>query len=156
MFDSLINAIGYVGDSLDKLGSRELRGALGGKPRELLSFVPFSDRLGITDPNDIQTGRDLLHKAGVMDRSKTGWGPAIAGMATEAALDPFTLLGGGKAAARAFTGAGERNLARLGGMLHVEKNPEVLSALKASRPGQHGLNNLNYVAAWGGGPEVLN
>lgn len=157
MFNELMDGLGYIGSSLDKLGSRELRGALGGKPRELLSFVPFSDRLGITDPNDIQTGRSLLHKAGVLDESRTGWGPALAGMATEAALDPFTLLGGGKAIARGIGSAarGAENVGKLRSMLHVETNPEVLNALKASRPGQVGLNRGNYVASWGG-PEVLN
>jgi hypothetical protein len=94
MIDTLLNGLSYVGDSFDKMGSRQLRGVLGGKPRELASFIPFSDRLGITDEKDIVSGRDLLHNAGLVDKSTSGFGAGLAGAATEMALDPMSIVGG--------------------------------------------------------------
>jgi len=91
-------ALGYLGSSLDKLGGRELRGLLGGNPKELLSAIPFSDTLGITDPRDIVSGRELYDRLGDRfgwnTRGDQGWGSSLAGMGMEAALDPLTLLGG--------------------------------------------------------------
>lgn len=67
------DTLGYIGDSLDKAtGSRALRGTLAGKPRELLSVVPFSDRLGLTDERDITSGRNLTDAAGITSAGDSG------------------------------------------------------------------------------------
>jgi hypothetical protein len=87
---NMASGLGYIGDSLDKLGSRQLRGLLGGKPRELLSFIPFSDALGITNPEDIVSSGDILGT-----RKKRGLGYRLLEFGTEALLDPMTLLGVG-------------------------------------------------------------
>ena len=92
---SLFDALQYVGDSLDKAtGSRALRGLLGGKPRELLSVVPFSDRIGLTDERDITSGRQLTDAYGITSRSDKGWGGWGAGLAADMLLDPSNLVGG--------------------------------------------------------------
>lgn len=92
---SLFDAFQYVGDSLDKAtGSRALRGLLGGKPRELLSVVPFSDRIGLTDERDITSGRQLTDDYGITSRSDKGWGAWGAGLAADMLLDPSNLVGG--------------------------------------------------------------
>jgi hypothetical protein len=101
MWDKVMDGLDYLGSSLDKLGSRELRGALTGKPRELLSFVPFSDELGITNPHDVSSGRDVLDYHGILGKDDNSLGAHLAGAATEALLDPALLgLGAAKAAPR--------------------------------------------------------
>jgi hypothetical protein len=110
--DGLLDALGYAGDSIDKFGGRALRGALGGKPRELMSVIPFSDRLGITDPKDIVYGGELAKKLGVIREGATPFDTGLASFATEAVLDPLNLLAGGTAVRamsrgrKADTGAG--------------------------------------------------
>lgn len=79
----LLDTLGYVGDSADKLGGRAVRGLLGGNTRELLSVVPFSDRIGLTDESEIVRGADL---AG---------GNEWLGFGMEMALDPSNYLGFG-------------------------------------------------------------
>lgn len=100
MIDSILDALGYVGDSLDKAGPRPLRGLLAGKPREALSFVPFSDEMGLTDPNDIRTGRHVTDNLGITDSHDKGWGAIGLGMMADALIDPVA-LGGTAMAGRA-------------------------------------------------------
>ncbi len=50
LLESLTKPLEYAGGIEEKFGGRAIRGLLGGKPRELLSVVPFSDTLGITEP----------------------------------------------------------------------------------------------------------
>lgn len=97
--EDAVGGLGYVGKLLDKtFGGRAVRGLLGGAPRELLSVLPLSDTLGITDERDAVYGRQLLENAGVLrpddDPNSFGWGDA-AGVAAEIALDPATYLGFG-------------------------------------------------------------
>jgi hypothetical protein len=55
-----LSGLGYAGSLLDKAtGSRMLRGALAGRPREILSILPWSDTLGITDPSQVAWGKDV-------------------------------------------------------------------------------------------------
>lgn len=82
-----LGGIGYLGASLNKPG-RMVRGLLGGKPRELLNAIPFSDALGITDPADETTGRDLLRHAGMIDQEDT-WGNFAGGLAVDLFTDPL-------------------------------------------------------------------
>src|SRR6478735_3910799 len=47
LMESSLGGLGYVGKVLNKtFGGRAIRGALGGRPDELLSVLPFSDTLG--------------------------------------------------------------------------------------------------------------
>ena len=87
-----LHGLGWVGSSLGKaFGGRALRGLLGGKPNELLSVIPFSDTLGITDPVNEVTGAELL--GGNKDTSL--FSPqGIGGLGLEIALDPSTWFGG--------------------------------------------------------------
>lgn len=83
-----LGGLAYVGSSLEKaLGGRAVRGALGGKGRELLSIIPFSDALGITDYADRVSGRDLNKQWG-FDDGGDGWGNFLGGLATEVLTDP--------------------------------------------------------------------
>ena len=120
MFDDIVNALNYVGSSLDKTGPRPLRGLLGGKPRELLSAVPFSDTMGLTDPKDIVSGRNLTDQWGVTDKHDQGWGAWGAGMAAEALLDPKLMLGGASLGLKALsrrTAPGDHLVHHLAGLL---------------------------------------
>src|SRR5262245_11382909 len=63
-----LGALHYVGGSLAKaFGGRAIRGALGGKPEELLSVIPFSDLAGITKEENQVTGEDLARQWGWLE-----------------------------------------------------------------------------------------
>ncbi len=104
-----LGGVSYAGSALEKaFGGRAVRGLLGGKPRELLSVLPFSDTLGITDYDQRVSGKELLGFRPEDD----SWGATLAGLGTEIALDPGTYLTFGGSA---LTGAGQA--ARAGGLL---------------------------------------
>lgn len=81
-----MSGLQYVGETLDKPG-QAVRGALAGKPWELLNLIPFSDTLGITsseglfgqyglnktDDEDAVSGRDLLEKLEHSAPTKKVW-----------------------------------------------------------------------------------
>jgi hypothetical protein len=91
----LLEAIGQAGTSLDKItGGRALRGTLAGKPRELLSVVPFSDALGLTDEHDATGGRDLTDAWGVTRKGDHSLSSNAIGFLADTALSPGNLLGG--------------------------------------------------------------
>ena len=110
--DSLLSQIGrstigglqYVGETLDKPG-RAVRGTLSGLTGgewggSLLNLIPFSDTLGITDPQEGIGGRDLLEQWNVLPENQPGFFNSVgdslgdvAGFAAEVALDPLTYLG---------------------------------------------------------------
>lgn len=93
--EDAINGVQYVADSLDKPG-RAVRGAFGGNIRELLNLIPFSDAMGLTDPNEAVSGRDLLEKAGIIGENTDGLDAGdVGGFAAEMVLDPTNLIGGG-------------------------------------------------------------
>lgn len=59
--DRALGGLAWVGNTLDKYsGARAIRGVLGGKPQELLSLVPGSDMIGLSDPKNIVRGGDFL------------------------------------------------------------------------------------------------
>ncbi len=136
-----LGGIGYVGSVLEKsFGGRAIRGLLGGRPRELLSVLPFSDTLGITDYGDRVSGQELLGL-----QHNNDWGSWLAGLGTELALDPSMYLTFG---AGALTGAGRvakavgalpktiagRATTTLGSAL-AGATPEVLTAAEAAAGG---------------------
>ena len=82
--------LAWLGETLDKPG-RAVRGLLAGQPGELLNLIPFSDTLGITDPANTVTGRDLLRKAGIAGQEDT-WGNWLGGLGLEIALDPLNFV----------------------------------------------------------------
>jgi hypothetical protein len=101
--------LGYVGGTLDKtFGARAIRAGLsmlGGNqnvhPSELLSFLPGSDTLGITDEKNRVSGEDLLKQAGILEgQGEKGTFEArdLAGPLAEIALDPLTYLSFGASA----------------------------------------------------------
>jgi len=106
LMDSLLNksvgGLQWSGETLDKsLGGRAVRGLLGGKPEEALSLIPFSDTLGITDPKNAVSGRDLLDQYGITEQNRDGFHPIddpmdavgdVGGFLAEIALDPATYL----------------------------------------------------------------
>lgn len=115
-----ISGLSYVGQTLDKVtGSRALRGLLGGKPRELLSVVPFSDAIGDTTENllGVRLGtdrRDIVHGTDLIGapRDTPLFSPeGMAGFGLEVVLDPtlpFTgfLKGGLTASGKGLKAAG--------------------------------------------------
>ena len=90
---SLMEALGYVGDTIGKPG-RAVRGVLAGRPDELANLIPFSDTLGITDPTQQVRGRDLLNQMGVTQADDDGWGSFLGGLGVDVATDPLTYFGG--------------------------------------------------------------
>lgn len=120
----------YAAETLDKPG-RAVRGLLAGRPSELLNLVPFSDAMGLTDPQQSTSGRDLLESYGMLEANTPGldWGD-VAGFGAELLTDPLTWAGGigaltktGKAAQAAGKAtkplaegirAGERSLMSVG------------------------------------------
>lgn len=115
-----ISGLSYVGQTLDKItGSRALRGVLGGKPRELLSMIPFSDAIGDFTENNLGvrlgTNReDIVHGTDLIGAPKDTplFSPeGMAGFALEVGLDPtlpFTgfLKGSATAAGKGLKAAG--------------------------------------------------
>jgi hypothetical protein len=158
--ENALGGLGYIGSLFDKtFGGRAIRGALGGHPEELLSTIPLSDTLGLTDPQNEVSGRDLLAQAGLVDRRNPdepfSWTQDIPGMLAEVALDPSTyaslgLTAAGKVAQKSATGlakgfgaqlrAGERGLTfnlpfRSGAPLEALTGQQVLSAADWARSG---------------------
>lgn len=89
-----IGGLGYLGKVADKtFGGRAVRGLLGGRPEELLSVLPFSDTLGITDERNAVQGTDLNAQWGLTTPGDDSWQNLGAGLATEILLDPATYLG---------------------------------------------------------------
>lgn len=103
-----LSGLGWIGGSLDKaLGGRAIRAVMdmlvGGDadPTELLSIIPFSDTLGITDPENSVEGRKLLEDTGLLSANREGFSPLadpadalgdILGFGAEVLLDPGSYL----------------------------------------------------------------
>lgn len=96
----LLSGLGYIGSAIDKYtGGRALRGVLGGKPRELLSLLPFSDAVGITDPGDVVTGSQLNNQWFGTEKDPDMFSLAGAGgIATELLLNPLNAFSFGGSA----------------------------------------------------------
>ena len=100
-----LGGLAYAGSLLDKYtGSRAFRGLLGGRPEELLSILPGSDVLGITDERNRVSGRDLADQWGLTRPGDDSWQSTLTGLATDVLASPITYLsfGGG-----ALTEAGQ-------------------------------------------------
>ncbi len=104
-----LSGIGYVGATLNKtFGGRAVRGALGGHWDELASPLPFSDTLGVTNPDREVHGEDLLTKWGLIPpNDKNAWELRdFAGPALDLATDPAMYLSfGGSALSEAGVAA---------------------------------------------------
>lgn len=99
-----LSALGYVGETLDKPGAA-VRGLLAGRPDQLLNLIPFSDMMGLTDPSQRVSGRDLLEQYGLLSANTPGLDVGdAAGFGAEVLLDPLTYLSFG---ASALTKAGK-------------------------------------------------
>lgn len=94
--DAGLGALHYVGGVLDKtFGGRAVRGALGGNANELLSVLPGSDLVGLTDQKNSVSGNDLLEQWGALSKKDPEAGfewRDLAGPGLELALDPSTYL----------------------------------------------------------------
>lgn len=138
------SGIELLGDVLDTFGGRAIKGYLGGKPRELLSVLPFSDYAGITDPQDKVSGEDLARQWGLASGNR--WGDLATGAALDLALDPTSYLFGPGAAltkgGRVAKAAGllpssvrARQAGTLGGVLEKAAGPGARQSLEAAAAG---------------------
>jgi len=121
-----IGALQYLGETLDKPGAAA-RGALVGDWGQLANLIPFSDTLGITDPNKRVSGRDVLERAGLAPKNEEGldrWD--VAGLAAEIALDPMIWISG---PTRALTGAGKAAVEASRGLAKGRTVTEAANAL---------------------------
>jgi hypothetical protein len=130
-----LGGLHYVGGVLDKtFGGRALRGVLGGKPEELLSLLPGSDTLGVTNETNRVSGEDLLKQWGMLEgdgEKGTFELRDLAGPLTEIALDPSTYLTLGTS--HALTSAGQA--AEKAGTLA----PTMAGRIKAGQAGLAGV-----------------
>lgn len=111
MMEGSLGGLAYIGKVLDKtFGGRALRGTLGGNPGELLSVLPFSDTLGLTNESNTVHGRQLLDSFGITTPGDNSFQNDAASFGAEVLLDPGTWVGaavpkmvarGGMAAGRA-------------------------------------------------------
>jgi hypothetical protein len=147
MMQELFDALGYVGSSLDKLGPRPLRGLLAGHPRELASIVPFSDRIGLTDPNEIQYGRDVTNKMGLTAKGDTSLGAHGAGLLADVLIDPVGLAAGGYGAYKAIK-HGAPPLGRAINKIPMEVGPGMPFMQHQAFPGAE--RAVNEAADWVG------
>jgi hypothetical protein len=157
----LLDALGYIGDSFDKLGSRELRGLLGGRPRELLSIIPFSDAIGVTNPEQRVSGRDITNNTGITRKGDPSFKASALGFGAEALLDPTLLLGGAGLLRKGFKSTATKVLAHpaspKSNMLFrpaaESADQSTIRLLEAAGP-QHegGIRQLEDILR-GGGPE---
>jgi hypothetical protein len=87
-----LSGLQYVGETLDKPG-RAIRGLLAGQPGELANLIPFSDTIGLTDPQQSVSGRGLLEQYGMLGPNQDGidFGD-VAGFGAEVLFDPTTYL----------------------------------------------------------------
>lgn len=100
----LMSLLQYVGETLDKPG-RAVRGLLAGRPEELANLIPFSDMMGLTDPAQSVSGRDLLETHGILDANEEGLDLGdVAGFGAEVLTDPFTFFSLGTSAAATKAG----------------------------------------------------
>lgn len=138
-----LGGLAYLGKLLDKLTfARPVRGLLGGRPEEALSFLPFSDTLGLTRERDVVHGTDLLEQAGLLTPGDDSFENLAAGVAAEIFTDPATLTGGafvkpllkgyGKAAQYAGKGLGKATEYATGGRV----NPYTFGGKVAERTGR--------------------
>jgi hypothetical protein len=119
-----LGGLGFVGGTLEKLfGGRAVRGLLGGRPEEILSLIPGSDLMGITDEANRVSGRDLLRQWGVAGE-EDNWGNFLGGIGAEIALDPSMYLTFGTGA---LTKAGQ--VARKAGVLPSGARARVAGSL---------------------------
>lgn len=101
-----VSGLQWLGETLDK-PRRALYGALAGS-REALNIIPFSDSMGLTDPNETITGRDALEAAGILGKNTDGLDLGdVAGFLFELPTDPANWVSfGAKSAAGAAANAG--------------------------------------------------
>lgn len=99
--NALLNALDYASETLDKPG-RAIRGLIAGRPDELKNLIPFSDTMGITNPDKSVSGRQLLETYGLVPPDEEGFDMGdLGGFAAELLTDPLTWAG---------IGAGQRML----------------------------------------------
>lgn len=131
--EKALRTLVYAVESLDKPG-RAVRGTLGGRPREALNLIPFSDFLGITREEQQVSGRDLLQKIGVVGPNVEGLDAGdVGGFFVEMFTDPLFYLGGFGAAAKSAKHTGQ--ITRLGKKAAAQlekKNAAVLSGVVRS------------------------
>ena len=82
----------WVGESISKPAAA-LRGILAGQPGQLANLIPFSDTLGITDPEQRVSGRDMLRSWGLVGNQNNG-GNFLGGLLAEVLTDPTMLAAG--------------------------------------------------------------
>lgn len=108
ILDAGMGGLGWVGESLNKaLGGRAIRQTLSGvtggdfNPRELLSILPLSDTLSITDPRQNKSGEDLAKQWGVLEgegeKGTMEWRDLV-GPGIEILTDPSTYASFGASA----------------------------------------------------------
>lgn len=90
--NAILDTLGTIGETLDRPGAA-LRGLLAGRPGQLGYLVPGAESMGLVDPAQRTSGRDLLRKWGLAGEEDT-LGNLLGGMGAEIALNPLPLMAG--------------------------------------------------------------
>lgn len=103
-----LGAINWAAGILNKPG-RAVRGDIGARlaavgladhldaadsHREILNIIPYSDKAGLTNPENEVRGYDILSPFGLSPKKPEGFWEHVPGFVAEVALDPLTYLGG--------------------------------------------------------------
>lgn len=133
---AVLDTLKWLGETLDKPGAAA-RGLLAGQPGQLANLIPFSDTMGITDPRERVSGREMLQSWGALGQNKPGLDMGdVAGFGAELATDPLNIFGAGLAArtalkARAARAANAPSLAmREAGALPEEMLPDAIKVFR--------------------------
>jgi hypothetical protein len=130
LLESLVESAGQAGTALDKLvGGRAVRGAMAGRPRELLSAIPFSDTLGLTDPGEATWGRDVLDAWGVTRKGQASALGDLAGFGLDVAAGPGAVAGAATLGKGAAKGLGRAAAGRLRSLDDVLSDGRIGSAV---------------------------
>lgn len=142
-----LSGLQWLGETLDKPG-RAVRGLLAGRPEALANLIPFSDTMGITDPQDATSGRDLLETYGILDKNTDGLDTGdFVGFLAEIALDPLTYASFG---ASAISKSGK--FAKSMGLLNHAPLAASAKAVKAAKE----LGHVGDVAKVGKRAAIMN
>ena len=141
LLNRTLSGLSYLAESFDKPGAA-VRGLMAGEPEQLLNLIPFSDTLGITDPEDKVYGRDLLEQWGILGPNTKGLDVGdVAGLGLEILTDPLNMIvGPGKAVVRgAFDqfGPAAKAVQGLAGSKLIRKSADV--AVESLQAGGKGM-----------------
>ena len=135
-----MTSLGWMGSMLEKFtGSRALKGAMAGKWDELLSIIPGSDKIGLTDPSRTTSAREALQ---IQEDPYSNWDNALS-FAGEILLDPSIPLTG---FLKGGLTAGGKALRAAGGLKDVDYALQTAKLATGAKAGKLGTRRVATLA----------